>query len=148
MTRLAARLLPDGRRLHLNDGPIDLVIEAWGEPAAIAAAYRAARTRAGTILDELCLELPLLRRRATPSDAPAQSVVARRMQGAVAPYCEALFITPMAAVAGAVAEDLLGAMWAASSLGPAYVHDGGDIPLPPAPGQPLTAGRVRRPQQP
>jgi hypothetical protein len=53
MTRLAARLLPDGRRLHLNDGPIDLIIEAWGDAGTIAAAYRAATARAATILDEL-----------------------------------------------------------------------------------------------
>jgi len=26
--RAQARLLPDGRRLHLQDGPIDLVVEA------------------------------------------------------------------------------------------------------------------------
>ncbi|MGA9868835.1 MAG: UPF0280 family protein, partial [Acetobacteraceae bacterium] len=66
MTRLAARLLADGRRLHLNDGPIDLVIEAWGPPASVRAAYRAAAARAGTILDELCAELSLLRAPATP----------------------------------------------------------------------------------
>jgi uncharacterized protein len=148
MTRLAARLLPDGRRLHLNDGPIDLVIEAWGDPAATAAAYRAATARAATILDELCLELPLLRRRATSNDAPAQSVVARSMQRAVAPYCDALFITPMAAVAGAVAEDVLGAMCAASPLARAYVNDGGDIALHLAPGERLTAGLVDRPDRP
>lgn len=148
MTRLAARLLPDGRRLHLNDGPIDLVIEAWGDPAATAAAYRAATARAATILDELCLELPLLRRRATFNDAPAQSVVSRCMQRAVAPYCDALFITPMAAVAGAVAEDVLGAMCAASPLARAYVNDGGDIALHLAPGERLTAGLVDRPDRP
>ena len=148
MTRLAARLLPDGRRLHLNDGPIDLIIEAWGEQSAIAAAYRAATTRAATILDELCLELPLLRRRATPEDPVAQSVVARRMQAAVRPYCEALFITPMAAVAGAVAEEVLGAMCAAASLARAYVNDGGDIALHLAPGERLSAGLVDRPDRP
>jgi ApbE superfamily uncharacterized protein (UPF0280 family) len=148
MTRLAARLLPDGRRLYLNDGPMDLVIEAWGEPMAIAAAYRAATERAGTILDELCLELPLLRRRATPEDAAARSPVARGMQRAVAPYCATLFITPMAAVAGAVAEDVLGAMCAASSLARAYVNDGGDIALHLAAGERLTAGLVDRPDRP
>lgn len=148
MTRLAARLLSDGRRLHLNDGPIDLVIEAWGEPAAIAAAYRAATARAEKILDELCAELPLLRRRATPADAAARSPVARRMQRAVAPYCDAVFITPMAAVAGAVAEEVLGAMCAAASLARAYVNDGGDIALHLAPGERLTAGLVDRPDRP
>lgn len=148
MTRLAAHLLADRRRLHLNDGPMDLVIEAWGEPAAIAAAYRAATARAATILDELCRELKLLRRRATPEAPAAQSVVARRMQRAVAPYCGALFITPMAAVAGAVAEDVLGAMCAAASLARAYVNDGGDIALHLASGERLNAGLVDRPDRP
>ena len=46
MTRLAARLLPDGARLHLQDGPIDLIVQAWGSAEAVAVAYRAARDRA------------------------------------------------------------------------------------------------------
>ena len=37
--------LPDGRRLHLHDGPIDLVIEAFGDADAVEAAYAAAATR-------------------------------------------------------------------------------------------------------
>ena len=35
-------LLPDGRRLHLQHGPIDLVIEAFGDRQEIGAAYRQA----------------------------------------------------------------------------------------------------------
>ncbi len=38
-------LLPDGRRLHLQHGPIDLVIEAFGDRQEIGAAYRQARSR-------------------------------------------------------------------------------------------------------
>ena len=30
MTRAQAAMLPDGRRLHLQDGPIDLIVEAFG----------------------------------------------------------------------------------------------------------------------
>ena len=30
-----AAMLPDGRRLHLQHGPIDLIIEAFGEPAEV-----------------------------------------------------------------------------------------------------------------
>ena len=48
-------------RLHLQDGPIDLIVEAFGAAEEIARAYRAAAARFGTILDELCAELPLLR---------------------------------------------------------------------------------------
>jgi len=48
------RMLPDGRRLHLHDGPIDLIIEASGTPEAISTAYKAAARRFVSILDELC----------------------------------------------------------------------------------------------
>ena len=148
MTRLAARLLADGRRLHLQDGPIDLIVQAWGPPESVALAYHAARHRAASILDELCAELTLLRRPARPDDVPLQGVVARRMQRAVAPYADAMFITPMAAVAGAVAEEVLGALCAAAPLARAYVNNGGDIALYLAPGEALSAGLVDRPDRP
>lgn len=115
-----ARLLPDGQRLHLQHGPIDLIIGAEG---AREAAYAAARARFETILEELVAELPLLRR--AVGDWPA-GVVARRMVSAVRPH-GAQFVTPMAAVAGAVAEEVLAAMVAAAPLSRAYVNDGGDI---------------------
>jgi len=47
------RMLPDERRLHLHDGPIDLIVEAFGSRAEIHAAYEAAARRFLTILDEL-----------------------------------------------------------------------------------------------
>ena len=115
-----ARLLPDGQRLHLQHGPIDLIIGAEG---AREAAFAAARARFETILEELVAELPLLRR--AVGDWPA-GVVARRMVAAVRPH-GAQFVTPMAAVAGAVAEEILAAMVAAGPLTRAYVNNGGDI---------------------
>ena len=51
------------------------------------------------------------------------------MHAAVAPFAADCFITPMAAVAGAVAEEILGAMLAAAPLDRAYVNNGGDIAL-------------------
>ncbi len=63
-TRAQIRLLEDGRRLHLNDGPIDLIIEAFGETDEVGAAYRAAAQRFVTVLDELCDELTFLRQAA------------------------------------------------------------------------------------
>ena len=33
-----AVLLPDGRRLHLQHGPIDLVVEAWGDAREVGRA--------------------------------------------------------------------------------------------------------------
>jgi len=102
--------LSDGRRLHLQDGPIDLIVEARGGEREVHAAYQAAVRRFTGLLDELCSELPLLRQAADPRQNLLQGAVARRMLEAVAPFAENCFITPMAAVAGAVAEEILGAM--------------------------------------
>ena len=145
--RMAARMLPDGRRLHLSDGPIDLVIQAFGAPSELATAYSAAAARAATILDELCWELDLLRRPADAAMPPGRGAVARRMQCAVLPHAED-FITPMAAVAGAVAEAVLAAMTRAASPDRAYVNNGGDIALHLAPGQSLRIGLIDRPDRP
>jgi ApbE superfamily uncharacterized protein (UPF0280 family) len=139
--------LADGRRLHLNDGPIDLVIEAHGTDADVRDAYRAAVTRLTGLLDTLCEELPGLR--APASQRPTlHGEVARRMAAAVAPFADACFITPMAAVAGAVAEDVLGAMVAAAPLKRAYVNNGGDIALHLTPGESFTVGLIDRPDRP
>jgi ApbE superfamily uncharacterized protein (UPF0280 family) len=130
------------RRLHLQDGPIDLIVEAFGVDVDVA--YSAAAERFVTILDELCAELPLLRAGATKPEG----IVARRMWDAVQPYAGEIFITPMAAVAGAVAEEVLGAMTAAVNLDRAYVNNGGDIAVLLAPGESLRIGMVDRPDQP
>ena len=62
--------LPDGRRLHMNHGPIDLIVEAWGKPDEMRRAYEQAARRFETILTELVAELPELRK---PARAPAKS---------------------------------------------------------------------------
>jgi hypothetical protein len=133
----------DGR-LHLHDGPIDLIIEAFGEARAIEIAYTAAWHRFATILDELCAELPLLRAGATPVAKRPAGAVARRMADAVAPLCRDRFITPMAAVAGAVAEEILNAMSAAAPLARAYVNNGGDIALHLRKGESFVVGMIDR----
>ncbi|MFM9859174.1 UPF0280 family protein [Pseudoxanthobacter sp. M-2] len=231
MTRAHAAMLPDGRRLHLQDGPIDLVIEAFGSPAAVQAAYAAAMRRFDGLLDELCSELPLLRAPARGEGKVLTGPVARRMYEAVAEHAEgggqpsglrhsgvlpsadppsvvipglvpgthssprsptlhlpgrcmgsrhkagndfgeggalphtAPFITPMAAVAGSVADEILAAMLAGASaaegasgrehsplvdhpLSRAYVNNGGDIALHLAPGERFRIGLVDRPDRP
>ena len=140
------RRLADGR-LHLHDGPIDLIIEAFGETSAIATAYAAAWRRFLTILDELCGELALLR--ADPNGGlPPKGPVARRMAAAVAPFRARRFVTPMAAVAGAVAEEVLEAVTREGRLARAYVNDGGDIALHLGPGETFSIGMVDRPDRP
>jgi len=142
------RLLPDGRRLHLNDGPIDLIIGADGSPDAIRAAYEAAARRFVTILDELCAELPQLRTRSTVRSPEPCGDIARAMALAVTPYCVEHFITPMAAVAGAAADAVLAAMTRAADLNRAYVNNGGDIALHLLPGHSYTLGMMERPDRP
>ena len=141
------RRLADGRR-HFNDGPIDLIIEAFGELSAVESAYAAAWRRFQTILDELCAELNLLRAQATPDGPRLAGPVARRMAAAVAPFCGASFITPMAAVAGAVAEEILQAMTGAAPLRRAYVNNGGDIALHLSADEQFSVGMVDRPDRP
>jgi ApbE superfamily uncharacterized protein (UPF0280 family) len=134
---IAARL-PDGR-LHLQHGPIDLIIEAFGAREDVEAAYRQAIDRFGDILPILVRELPALRRPVGAAYPLLQGPVARRMAEAVWPH-RALFITPMAAVAGAVADEMLQAMLVGRTLDKAYVNDGGDIAIHLAPGHSLRAG--------
>lgn len=140
-------LLPDGKRLHLQDGPIDLVIEAKGSEADMRAAYDAAARRFTGLLDELCAELTELRRPADPARCTLKGIVARRMHAAVAPFASDHFITPMAAVAGSVAEEILGAMLGAARLERAYVNNGGDIALHLADGEQFTVGLMDRPDR-
>ncbi len=140
-------LLPDGKRLHLQDGPIDLVIEAKGREGDVQAAYDAAARRFTGLLDELCGELVELRTAVDPVRSALKGIVARRMHAAVAPFAAEEFITPMAAVAGSVAEEILGAMLRAARLDRAYVNNGGDIALHLAGGEQFTVGLMDRPDR-
>ena len=127
-----AALLPDGR-LHLHHGPIDLVIMAEARNAeATRIAFRAARDRFLTVLEEIVSELSLLRK--PLANVPSWDIP-RRMHAACAAVAQGDFITPMAAVAGSVADEVLAAMLATTPLTRAYVNNGGDIALHLAPGQ-------------
>lgn len=121
-TGAIAALLP-GNRLHLQHGPIEIVAEAFGDPLAVRAAHGRAAARFATVLEELVAELPALR----SPDAEVTGTIARRMAAAVAPFRPA-FITPMAAVAGAVAEEVLAAL-TGPGITRAYANNGGDIAL-------------------
>jgi len=134
-------MLPDGRRLHLSHGPIDLIVEAFGAPDEIAAAYRQAAARFPDILPTLVEELAMLRKPVAEPRWQPRGPVARRMLAACWPH-RAVFITPMAAVAGAVADEVLAAMCVGRALDKAYVNNGGDIAFHLSPGANLTAGLV------
>ena len=127
-----------GGRLHLSHGPIDVVLKAWGEPQALRAAYAAAVRRFPELLPELCEELSHLRR--PLQDKPMLAgPVARRMLEACRPFA-GVFLTPMAAVAGAVGDELLAQMLGAARLDRVFINNGGDIAVFMAPGQALEVG--------
>jgi len=125
----------DRDRVHFQHGPIDLIIEARGKPATVRAAYALAWERFQGLLEGLVAELALLRSPVQQAQA-VNGPVARRMVNACWPYRD-VFITPMAAVAGAVADEVLGALVLAG-VDKAYVNNGGDIALH------LTAGETFR----
>ncbi len=134
-------LLPDGRRLHMQHGPIDLIIEAFGPADEVRAAYRQAAACFDGLLATLVDELDLLRTPIAEITADPQGPVAKRMAAACRPHAD-VFVTPMAAVAGAVADEVLAALIDGRALARAYVNDGGDIALHLTPGERFDAGLV------
>ncbi|HET7835278.1 MAG TPA: UPF0280 family protein [Variovorax sp.] len=134
----AQRTALDGGRWHLNHGPIDLIAEAHGDAVEVAVAHEHVWRRFAVLLDELVAELPLLRQPVADGDCPLRGPVARRMWEACAPF-RAGFITPMAAVAGAVAQELI-PCYHRPGIERAWINNGGDIALHLAPGQSARIG--------
>lgn len=128
----------DGR-LHLQHGPIDLIVEAFGAAAEVERAYSQATAHFGDILETLVRELPVLRSPVGDTYPSVLGPVARRMVEAVWPH-RAVYITPMAAVAGSVADEMLAALVSGRALDKAYVNNGGDIAFHLSPGHALNAG--------
>lgn len=133
----AQRTALDGGRWHLNHGPIDIVAEAHGDAVEVAVAHEHAWRRFRTVLDELVAELPSLRR-PVGSDCAVHGPIARRMWEACAPF-RAGFITPMAAVAGSVAQELA-ACYDRPGIERAWINNGGDIALHLAAGHSVSVG--------
>ena len=62
MNKPQVTLMDDGSRLHLHHGPIDLILEAFGEEDRIKLAYQNVETEFQSLLQNLVKELPVLRR--------------------------------------------------------------------------------------
>ena len=90
------------------------------------------------ILPALVKELPVLKRPAGDLH-PVQGPVARRMRRACDPFGALRFITPMAAVAGAVADELI-AGFDRPGVRRASINNGGDIALHLGPDTRYTIG--------
>ncbi len=126
----------DGR-WHFQHGPMDIIIGAEGSAAALDAAHEAAWQRFAGVLDELVQELAQLRL-PVQGQCQLQGPVARRMWLACKPH-SASYITPMAAVAGAVAEELV-SCYDRVGVQRAWINNGGDIALYLAPAQSVRVG--------
>jgi len=134
--------MADGRRLALREGPIELIIEVDGVENERERALDQAVTTFSGLLAELAAELPALRtdtQALLSGQARLQGPVAKRMLHAVAPHSPT-FVTPMAAVAGSVADHMLEAICHRRTLSRAYVNNGGDIALNLAAGSSFSVG--------
>lgn len=139
------RLTLDADRQRWWHGPIDLIVQAEGEPEVIEAAHARAWSEFQTLLSTLVPELPVLRQAVqTGAAMPCHGAVARLMWQACQPLAgpdEAGFITPMAAVAGSVAQHLI-RHYELPGVTRASINNGGDIALHLAPGQHWRLGVV------
>jgi uncharacterized protein len=127
-TTLATTVLDDVRhdRSHWQHGPIDIVMDLHGEIGNIAAAKQAMWTRFPSVLPELVPQLSRLRTDCKTLLHPAfYGPIASRMFNAVLPFRNE-FITPMAAVAGSIAQELL-EIAKGYKLNKAIINNGGDI---------------------
>ena len=145
---LSPRIAPlAGDRLHLQHGPIDLVIGVDAEPEERALALRQAAENFGDILPALMAEIAPLRQPVGATPPGFDGETARRMGEAVRPHRD-VFVTPMAAVAGAVADTVLARLCRGRRLTRAYVNNGGDVALHLSPGSRFDAAIVADPDDP
>jgi len=134
--------LPNGQQ-HFAWGPIDLVIGAQAElhhqEDLIEQAHDNAWKRFQHILPELISELSTLKQSVRAgTHNPLIGTIARSMWQACQPFLPD-FITPMAAVAGAVADEII-KNYQIDGIGKAWVNNGGDIALHLAPNQTIPIG--------
>jgi ApbE superfamily uncharacterized protein (UPF0280 family) len=154
-----ARLGPD--RWHFQHGPIDLIIDVEADADSGERAIADCWRQFQGVLPALVEELPELRRplNGQPALGPVASCepmapsepmaldgplalrgpVAQRMLRACAPFADERFITPMAAVAGAVADELI-ATFSRPGVTRACINNGGDIALLLSPGASYRVG--------
>ena len=110
-------------RLFLNHGPIDIVLEAFGKDKPLA--YEKAKKYFSTLLNELVLDMDLLKKEGVPH-RNFNNKISQSMQNATEKFYPD-FITPMAAVAGSVADNILNVLVKDTKLEKAYVNNGGDV---------------------
>ena len=131
-----ATLLDSGEKLHLQHGPIDLIIGVDGENKDDRLhAFGLAAKRFESILTGLTTELHYLRMELGKKDWVPQDPVAKRMVIATSSFYNGNFLTPMIAVAGSIADEILESILKLKTIKRAYVNNGGDIALHLSKGQ-------------
>jgi len=138
-------------RLHLQHGPIDLILHVDASEEIRKRLYSAAKKRFSTVLQELVVEMDLLKQPWSADLPDPKGGIAQKMCFAV--RGSDIFVTPMAAVAGAVADEVLEAMlYEAKNPDPCleeiqrmYVNNGGDIAFWLNAGESFSIGVVDNP---
>lgn len=134
-----------GDRLHLQHGPINLIIRAYGLPASVAECYEKVIGEFPSLLNGLVTDLTVLRQPISKlsgeSQIAVEDVTAKRMTAAVSAYASE-FLTPMAAVAGAVADQVIDWVRPVVGIDRCFVNNGGDIAVYLADGQSMDIGVV------
>lgn len=115
--------IEEDNRLFLQHGPINIVLEAFGIDKNLA--YRNVKKYFETILDELVLDLELLKKEVV-LNRKFNNKISQSMQDATERFAPT-FITPMAAVAGSIADNILRVLINDTNLEKAYVNNGGDV---------------------
>ena len=138
-------------RLHLQHGPINIIAHVDTPEEVRKRLYTSASNRFSTVLVELVAEMDLLKQPWSADLPDSKGGIAQKMCFAV--RGSDIFVTPMAAVAGAVAEEILEAMlFEAKNQDPCleeiqrmYVNNGGDIAFWLNAGESFSIGVVDNP---
>ena len=138
-------------RLHLQHGPIDIIAHVDAPEEVRKRLYTSASNRFSTVLVELVAEMDLLKHPWSADLPDPKGGIAQKMCFAV--RGSGIFVTPMAAVAGAVADEVLEAMLyeaknhdsCLEEIQRMYVNNGGDIAFWLNTGESFSIGVVDNP---
>ena len=138
-------------RLHLQHGPIDIIAHVDAPEEVRKRLYTSASNRFSTVLDELVAEMDLLKQPWSADLPDSKGGIAQKMCFAV--RGSDIFVTPMAAVAGAVADEMLETMLfeaqkpdsCVEHIHRMYVNNGGDIAFWLNTGESFSIGVVDNP---
>ena len=138
-------------RLHLQHGPIDIIAHVDAPEEVRKRLYTSASNRFSTVLVELVAEMDLLKQPWSADLPDPKGGIAQKMCFAV--RGSDIFVTPMAAVAGAVADEMLETMLfeaqkpdsCVEHIHRMYVNNGGDIAFWLNTGESFSIGVVDNP---